>query len=74
MAQAFLRQVKGLSPGQPILVQVTGYAEPGKALPCDAKDAVQKPLRDRDPGCARREYIAQYPRRRTARILDGNRP
>ncbi|MCC1495008.1 ribonuclease E/G [Cognatishimia sp. F0-27] len=30
---AFLRQVKGLSPGQPILVQVTGYAEPGKAIP-----------------------------------------
>ncbi|MDU8912996.1 ribonuclease E/G [Aestuariicoccus sp. MJ-SS9] len=31
--KAFLRQVKGLAPGQPILVQVTGYAEPGKAIP-----------------------------------------
>ena len=30
---AFLRQIKGLTPGQPLLVQVTGYAEPGKALP-----------------------------------------
>lgn len=30
---AFLRQVKGLSPGQPLLVQVTGHAEPGKAIP-----------------------------------------
>ncbi|SMX42462.1 ribonuclease E/G [Maliponia aquimaris] len=30
---AFLRQVKGLSPGEALLVQVTGYAEPGKALP-----------------------------------------
>lgn len=30
---AFLRQVKGIAPGQTILVQVTGYAEPGKALP-----------------------------------------
>ena len=30
---AFLRQVKGLSPGAPLLVQVTGFAEPGKALP-----------------------------------------
>jgi len=30
---AFLRQVKGLAPGQPLLVQVTGYAEPGKAVP-----------------------------------------
>ena len=34
---AFLRQIKGLAPGQPILVQVTGYAEPGKALPVTAK-------------------------------------
>ncbi len=33
----FLRQVKGLSPGQSLLVQVTGYAEPGKAIPVTAK-------------------------------------
>lgn len=30
---AFLRQIKGLAPGQALLVQVTGYAEEGKALP-----------------------------------------
>lgn len=29
----FIRQVKGLAPGQPILVQVSGHAEPGKAVP-----------------------------------------
>lgn len=34
---AFLRQIKGLAPGQPILVQVSGYAEPGKALPVTQK-------------------------------------
>ena len=34
---AFLRQIKGLSPGQMITVQVTGYAEPGKAIPVTAK-------------------------------------
>ena len=34
---AFLRQMKGLAPGQMILVQVTGYAEPGKAIPVTAK-------------------------------------
>ncbi|MFK7763982.1 MAG: ribonuclease E/G [Roseobacter sp.] len=34
---AFLRQVKGLAPGQKMLVQVTGYAEPGKALPVTQK-------------------------------------
>lgn len=33
----FLRQVKGLSPGQMLLVQVTGYAEPGKAIPLTTK-------------------------------------
>ena len=30
---AFLRQAKGLRPGQPMLVQVTGVTEPGKAVP-----------------------------------------
>lgn len=34
---AFLRQVKGLAPGQPILVQVTGFAETGKAIPVTQK-------------------------------------
>jgi Ribonuclease G/E len=29
----FLRQVAGLAPGSPVLVQVSGPAEPGKALP-----------------------------------------
>ncbi|WP_406645636.1 ribonuclease E/G [Aliisedimentitalea scapharcae] len=34
---AFLRQVKGLAPGTLLLVQVTGYAEPGKAIPVTQK-------------------------------------
>jgi ribonuclease G len=34
---AFLRQVRGLAPGQVLLVQVTGQAEPGKALPVTQK-------------------------------------
>ena len=34
---AFLRQIKGLAPGQSIIVQVSGYAEPGKALPVTQK-------------------------------------
>lgn len=33
----FLRQIKGLAPGQLLLVQVTGYAEPGKAIPLTQK-------------------------------------
>ncbi|RKF14785.1 ribonuclease G [Roseovarius spongiae] len=34
---AFLRQVRGVSPGQSLLVQVTGHAEPGKAIPVTQK-------------------------------------
>lgn len=34
---AFLRQIKGLAPGQMLLVQVSGYAEPGKAIPVTQK-------------------------------------
>jgi len=34
---AFLRQVKGIAPGDTLLVQVTGYAESGKALPVTQK-------------------------------------
>jgi len=34
---AFLRSAKGLAPGDALLVQVTGYAEPGKAVPVTAK-------------------------------------
>lgn len=35
--KVFLRQVKGLSPGAPLLVQVTGHAETGKATPVTSK-------------------------------------
>ena len=34
---AFLRQGKGLSPGQTLLVQVTGFADEGKATPVTSK-------------------------------------
>lgn len=30
---AFLRQTKGIAPGRPLLVQVSGFAEAGKAVP-----------------------------------------
>jgi len=33
----FLRAARGLRPGQPLLVQVTGHAEPGKAVPVTAR-------------------------------------
>lgn len=34
---AYLKQVRGLAPGTLMLVQVSGYAEPGKALPVTTK-------------------------------------
>ena len=36
-ARGFLRDTGGLHPGQPVLVQVSGHAEPGKALPVTAR-------------------------------------
>lgn len=35
--KGFLRETGGLAPGQAVLVQVTGRAEPGKALPVTAR-------------------------------------
>ena len=36
-ASGFLRQISGISPGQRMLVQVTGPTEPGKATPVTAR-------------------------------------
>lgn len=33
----FVRQIRGISPGDMLLVQVTGYAEPGKAMPVTSR-------------------------------------
>ncbi|WP_108259721.1 ribonuclease E/G [Mangrovicoccus ximenensis] len=35
--KGYFRQGKGLAPGETLLVQVTGYAEPGKAVPVTPK-------------------------------------
>ena len=35
--RGFLRQIKGVSVGQNMLVQVTGYADEGKAIPLTTK-------------------------------------
>ncbi|GAB4387627.1 ribonuclease E/G [Albidovulum sp.] len=31
--RGFLRETRGLAPGRPVIVQISGHAEPGKALP-----------------------------------------
>lgn len=38
---AFLRQTKGIAPGRPILVQVTGFADRGKAVPVTTRIALK---------------------------------
>ncbi len=39
--RGFLRQTKGIAPGQALLVQVSGHAEPGKAPPLTLKPALR---------------------------------
>ena len=46
----FLRQAKGVAPGKPLLVQVTGYAEPGKAFPVTARVMVKSRYAIATPG------------------------
>lgn len=38
---AFLRQTKGIAPGLPLLVQVTGFAERGKAVPATTRITIK---------------------------------
>lgn len=39
--RGFLRQTRGLAPGRPVLVQVAGPAEPGKAVPLSARIVIR---------------------------------
>ncbi len=39
--RGFLRQTRGLSPGKPVLVQIAGVTEPGKALPLSTRILVK---------------------------------
>ena len=66
-ARAFLRETGGLAPGQPVLVQVTGFAEPGKARAGHAAPAVQVAPEHRHAGCAGHQHLAPDPRRGPAR-------
>jgi ribonuclease G len=54
----FLRQISGVAPGQRLLVQVTGPAEPGKAHAGHDAASVQVALRDRHARCSRPEHLA----------------
>jgi Ribonuclease G/E len=38
---AFLRQTRGIAPGRPLLVQVSGYADAGKAVPVTTRVAIK---------------------------------
>ncbi|WP_225028388.1 ribonuclease E/G [Xinfangfangia pollutisoli] len=49
-ASGFLRQISGVAPGQRLLVQVTGPAEPGKALPVTTRLLFKSRLAILTPG------------------------
>lgn len=49
-AAGFLRQAQGVRPGAPVLAQVTGYAEPGKAVPLSGRVLVKMKYAIATPG------------------------
>ena len=49
-ASGFLRQTDGLAPGRPVIVQVSGPAEPGKALPVTTRVLFKSRLAIVTPG------------------------
>jgi len=48
--RAFLRQARGISPGQPVIVQIAGTAEPGKAPPATLRIRLRSRLAVLTPG------------------------
>ena len=79
----FLRGPSPPPPGRPLLVQVSGWAEPGKAAPVTVAAAPQGPLRDPHPGgagdqrgavAARPGAAARRSRRSPRRRWRGRRP
>ena len=47
---AFLRQTKGIATGKPLLVQVTGYSEAGKAIPVSTRLMIKSRYAIATPG------------------------
>lgn len=71
-AQGFLRQGKGFRPGQPLLVQVTGYADDGKAIPVTSRFLLKSRyciVTPGAPGVNVSRKIAVEERRASLRIL-----
>lgn len=48
--KGFLRETGGLAPGQPLIVQIAGHAEPGKALPVSTRVLFKSRLAIVTPG------------------------
>ncbi len=73
-ARGFLREGKGVRPGGPVLVQVSGYAEPGKAIPVTAKVLLKGPYAIATPGApginVSRQIRAAEERERLVRIAE----
>ena len=72
---AFLRQAKGLRPGQAMLVQVTGVTEPGKAVPVTDRVLFKSRFAIVTPGApgvnVSRQIVEEDERNRLLEIADG---
>ena len=72
---AFLRQAKGLRPGQAMLVQVTGVTEPGKAVPVTDRVLFKSRFAIVTPGApgvnVSRQIVEEDERDRLREIADG---
>jgi Ribonuclease G/E len=68
---AFLRQTKGLAPGKPVLVQVTGFAERGKAVPVTTRLVVKGRNVVVTPGAPGRNVSRQIADKETRAALSG---
>ena len=72
---AFLRQAKGLRPGQAMLVQVTGVTEPGKAVPVTDRVLFKSRFAIVTPGApgvnVSRQIVEEDERDRLLEIADG---
>lgn len=70
MGSGFLRQVSGLVPGKPVLVQVTGAAEPGKAVPVSTRLLFKSRLAIVTPGAPGRNISRRIHDEETRAALD----
>jgi ribonuclease G len=66
--RGFLRDTRGLAPGQPVIVQVTGWAEEHKAAPVARRILLKGRLAILSPGAPGRNVARSTPMKERARL------